>query len=140
MIRGVRGAISVEANTVEAIREATRRLLTELVERNRIRLEDIASVFFTGTPDLDVEVPARGAREMGWTLIPMFCMREMEVQDGLPRCIRVLAHINTDKSQTEIIHVYLGEAARLRPDLVQGEENGCGDESSRDRGAEGTGS
>lgn len=121
MVRGIRGAVTVDSNTMEAIRKSTQRLLTEVVEQNQLVLDDIASVFFTGTTDLDEEVPARAAREMGWTAIPMFCVQEMMVKDGLPRCIRVMLLVNTDKQQHEIQHVYLGEAARLRPDLSQGD-------------------
>jgi len=75
-------------------------------------------VFFTGTTDLDKEVPARAARDMGWTSIPMFCMQEMMIKDSLPFCIRVMIHVNTNLHQSEIQHVYLGGAARLRPDLT----------------------
>ena len=120
MVRGIRGAITVDSNTKAAIREATECLLSVIVERNQIHLEDIASVFFTGTSDLDEEVPARAARDMGWTSIPMFCMQEMMVEDSLPLCIRVMIHVNTNKQQLETQHVYLGKAARLRPDLTQG--------------------
>lgn len=120
MMRGIRGAITVEANTAEAIRSATQKLLNTLVEWNALPLEDIVSVFFTATTDLDEEVPARAARELGWTSVPLFCMQEMATKNGLPRCIRVLAHVNTEKSQQAIKHVYLGEAVRLRPDLAQG--------------------
>lgn len=119
-MRGIRGAITVEANTAEAIRSATQKLLNTLVEWNAIQVEDIVSVFFTATTDLDEEVPARGAREMGWTSVPLFCMQEMSAKNALPRCIRVLAHVNTKKSQNAIKHVYLGDAVRLRPDLAQG--------------------
>jgi len=120
MMRGIRGAVTVEENTAEAIRQATRQLLDALTERNAIRTEDIVSVFFTVTADLDAEPPARGAREMGWTLVPMFCVQEMAAQNGLPRCIRALIHVNTDKTQQDVKHVYLGEAVKLRPDLAQG--------------------
>lgn len=120
MMRGIRGAITVESNTAAAIRQATQHLLRTLVEENALRMEDIVSAFFTGTKDLDAEAPARAAREIGWTLIPMFCMQEMATQNGLPRCIRVLVHVNSDESQQDIRHIYLGEAARLRPDLAQG--------------------
>lgn len=120
MVRGIRGAVTVDANTVEAIREATQRLLKTIAERNGLAPGDIVSVFFTGTTDLNAEVPARAAREMGWHAVPMFCMQEMRVRDSLPRCIRVMLHVNTHKSQDEIYHVYLGDAARLRPDLSQG--------------------
>ena len=139
MVRGIRGAVTIPANTKEAIREATQRLLQAMVERNHLVLDDLASAFFTATPDLDAEVPARAAREMGWTAVPLFCMQEMAVQNGLPRCIRVMLHVNTNKHSHEIQHVYLGEAASLRPDLVQGgTEDGRRDATSGHRGTEGT--
>ena len=119
MVRGVRGAITVGSNTAEAIREASRRVLTTIVDENDIELDQIASVIFSATKDLDVETPAFGAREMGWTAIPLFCTQEMEVPEGLARCIRVLIHVNTDKPQDEIRHVYLDGAVVLRPDIAE---------------------
>ena len=120
MVRGVRGAITVESNTVEAIRTATCRLLTTIVDHNRIESEEIASVIFTATKDIDAESPAYGARQMGWTSIPLFCAQELEVPDTLAMCIRVLVHVNTDKSQDEMRHVYLDGAVTLRPDIAEG--------------------
>ena len=138
MVRGIRGAVTVDSNTAEAIQEATKRLLTAIIECNQIRLEDIASAFFTGTTDLNVEVPARAARDLGWTMVPMFCMQEMMARDSLPRCIRVMLHVNTDKTQDNIQHVYLGEAASLRPDLVEGGHDGGRNASAGHGGTEGT--
>ncbi len=120
MVRGVRGAITVESNTAEAIREASRRLLSTIVDHNRIELGQIISVIFSATKDLDVETPAYGARRMGWTSIPLFCTQEMEVPNALARCIRVLVHVNSEKSQDEIRHVYLDGAVVLRPDIAEG--------------------
>ena len=120
MVRGIRGAITVESNTAEAIRSAAHRLLTTIVARNGIELEQIASVIFSATKDIDAETPAFEARQMGWTSVPLFCTQEMEVPDGLARCIRVLIHVNTDKSQDEIRHVYLDGAVVLRPDIAKG--------------------
>lgn len=118
MVRGVRGAITVESNTAEAIRRAVHRLLAAMVARNGIEQEEIASVIFSTTKDIDAETPAFGARQMGWTSIPLFCTQEMEVPEVLARCIRVLIHVNTDKSQDEIRHVYLDGAVALRPDIA----------------------
>ncbi len=120
MVRGVRGAITVELNSADAIGEASRRLLSAIVDANRIELEQIASVIFSATKDLDAETPALGARQMGWTSIPLFCTQEMEVPDGLPRCLRVLVHVNTEKPQDEMRHVYLDGAVVLRPDIAEG--------------------
>ncbi len=119
--RGIRGAITVEENTVEAIKAAVRALLEQIVEANAADMADIASVIFTATPDLDAVYPAVAAREMGWNNIPLLCMQEMNVQGSLPRCIRVLIHWNTERPQADIQHIYLGDARVLRPDLASGE-------------------
>jgi chorismate mutase len=117
--RGIRGAISVDDNTAESIIAATRELLERIVSANGVAVEDVASVIFTATPDLDAAYPARAAREMGWVHTPLLCMQELSVEDGLPRCIRVLLHWNTDLTPEQIQHVYLGHARVLRPDLVE---------------------
>lgn len=116
-MRGVRGATTVVNNTKKEILQATTELLQAVVARNNIQVEDIVSILFTVTSDLNAEFPARAAREMGWTFVPVICAREIEVPGSLPRCIRILMHINTDRSQNEIVHVYLNEAVRLRTDL-----------------------
>ena len=120
MVRGIRGAITVKTNTDQAIRESTCQLLAKIVEQNNIELGQIVSVIFSATKDLDAETPAYGARLMGWTSIPLFCTLEMEVPNTLTKCIRVLLHINTDKSQEDIQHIYLEGAKVLRPDLTEG--------------------
>ena len=114
--RGVRGAITVETNDAEAIWAATRELLETIVAANGIETDDLASVIFTVTADLDAAFPARAAREIGWTQVPLLDTT-VSVPDSLPRCIRVLLHWNTDKRQDEIKHVYLRGARVLRPDL-----------------------
>lgn len=116
--RGIRGAIAVEVNQAEAIVTATRKLLECMVTVNQIAAGDVASVIFSTTPDLDADVPARAAREMGWHNVPLLCLQEMHVPGSLPCCIRILIHWNTDRSAKEIQHVYLGEARSLRPDLA----------------------
>lgn len=116
-MRGIRGAISVAEDTKEAICGATKELLYKIAEENQLILEDIASVLFTVTQDLAADFPAYAAREMGWTNIPLICMKEIEVPGSLPRCIRVLLHVNTAKVQAEMKHVYLREARALRSDL-----------------------
>jgi chorismate mutase len=113
--RGVRGATTATANTSEAICSATQELLSRLIDANEIPIEEIASAFFTVTDDLDAEYPALAAREMGWSYVPLLCAREMPVLDSLARCIRVLLHVNTEKTQQQICHVYLGKAVILRP-------------------------
>ncbi len=119
--RGVRGATTAEANTAPEIQAATRELLTAVVTANHIAVEDIVSVVFTATSDLDAAYPAVAAREMGWVETPLLCMQEMRVIGSLSSCIRVLLHWNTDREPSEVTHVYLREARRLRPDLDRGD-------------------
>ena len=118
-IRGIRGAITVSADEPDLILEATRELLEAILDSNeRMFPEDVASALFTVTDDLASTFPAQGARQMGWGLVPMLCAREIPVPESLPRVIRVLVHWNTEIPQSEITHVYLRDAVRLRPDLV----------------------
>jgi chorismate mutase len=93
-----------------------------MLSANEIETENIASIFFTTSPDLNADYPAYVLREMGYLQIPLMCATEIDVPGGLPRVIRVLIHLNTDKKQSEIRHLYLGEAARMRPDLNGGNE------------------
>jgi chorismate mutase len=120
--RGVRGAICAEGNSERAILEATEKLLKEMVAVNAIKLEDIAAVIFTATPDLDAAYPARAARNMGWITVPLSCMQEMNVKGSMSHCLRVLILWNTDLQADQIEHVYLGQAALLRTDLTRKEE------------------
>jgi chorismate mutase len=117
--RGIRGAITVEVNDPGAIIAATRELLERIVFVNGLLVEDIASVIFTATPDLDAVHPAQAAREMGWVSTPLLCMQEMAVKGSLPRCIRVLVLWNTKLPSEQVRHVYLGGARALRPDLTE---------------------
>lgn len=118
-IRGIRGAITVTADEPELILQATRELLEEiLVENPGMRPEDVASAVFTVTSDVTSTFPAQAAREMGWDFVPMLCACEIPVPGSLSRVIRVLVHWNTEIPQSEIKHVYLREAVKLRPDLV----------------------
>ncbi|MEW6541279.1 MAG: chorismate mutase [Bacillota bacterium] len=118
-VRGIRGANTVEDNTRAAIFQATRELLETVVRDNELQLEDIVSVFLTLTPDLDADFPATAARDMGWDRVPLLCATEINVPGAMPRCLRVLMHVHTGRSQNEIKHVYLGRTAALRPDLSQ---------------------
>lgn len=118
-IRGVRGATTVNADQPDQILAATRELLEAILDANAgMRPEDIGSAIFTVTEDLSATFPAQAARQMGWGLVPMLCAREIPVPGSLPRVIRVLVHWNTGRLQHEIVHVYLRESTRLRPDLV----------------------
>jgi chorismate mutase len=117
-VRGVRGAVVAEQDQPEAILSATRELLEALAAANPgLEPQDMASVFFTVSPDLHSAYPALAARRMGWTEVPLLCAVEIDVSESLPRCIRVLLHWNTERPQRDIQHVYLGKAAALRPDL-----------------------
>jgi chorismate mutase len=114
LVRGIRGATTVPNNTREEIISATQELLSEMVKANRVKVEDIVSVVFTMTRDLNAEFPAAAAREMGWDQTPLLCTNEIEVPKSLPKCIRVLMHINSDKEQSAIKHIYLKDAVNLR--------------------------
>lgn len=112
-MKALRGAITVPANTTAAIGEATRELLTCLVDRNDLQVDEIVSVFFTLTPDLNACFPAGAAREMGWD-VPMLDTQEIDVPGALPSCIRVLVHVDISRRPR---HAYLRGAIALRPDL-----------------------
>lgn len=117
--RGIRGAVSVEANTSEAILARTAELLKAIVSANNIRPEDVVSAFFTATPDLTAEYPAVAARrDLGWHDVALMCGQEMAVPGSLSMCIRVLIHWNTALRSDEIQHIYLRDAAVLRPDRL----------------------
>lgn len=116
MCRGVRGAITVDSNNEDEILEATRELLQAIIAANQIKVEDVASAYFTTTSDLTATYPAYAARQLGWYDAALLCGHEMNVPGGLSRCVRVLIHWNTTKPANEIIHVYLREARSLRPD------------------------
>ncbi|MCA9054291.1 MAG: chorismate mutase [Planctomycetaceae bacterium] len=117
-VRGIRGATSVPENTSEQMLEATRELLAEILRANGLTgFEDIVSAIFTTTPDLTAAFPAEAARGLGMSHVPLLCASEIAVPHGMPRCIRVLLHVNTPRSQHEVVHVYLREAKKLRPDM-----------------------
>jgi chorismate mutase len=117
-VRGIRGATTATEDQSEAILSATRELLGAIQTANpTLDPADLASAIFTVTGDLAAAYPAKAARKLGWTAVPLMCAREIPVPGSLPRCIRVLLHWNTDLTQSAIRHVYLSEAAKLRPDL-----------------------
>jgi chorismate mutase len=121
-VRGIRGAITASNNTPAAIISATDKLLRDMIAANAVRAEEVASVFFTTTPDLNGEFPAAAARALGWQKVPLLCATEIDVPGRLQSCIRVLMLVNTEVAQADVRHVYLDGAARLRPDL-SGEES-----------------
>jgi chorismate mutase len=115
--RGVRGATTTNENSAEAIWSATRELLEAIIAANQIDEDDVASVIFTATPDLNAAYPAKAARDLGWTQVALMGCQEMAVPGGLRRCIRVLIHWNTPKRNADLRHIFLREAVALRPDL-----------------------
>ncbi|MDQ6660324.1 MAG: chorismate mutase [Chloroflexota bacterium] len=121
--RGIRGATTVEHNDREEILEATTELLQLLIERNDLHPENIASAIFTVTEDLDAEFPAFAARYLGWTENALMCGREIPVPNSLSKCIRVLLHVNTTRSLSEIQHVYIRGAVNLRPKIQPDSHN-----------------
>ena len=118
MNRGIRGATTVTRNDEQEIVQETLRLLEEMVRRNELQPEYISNIWITMTQDLDATFPAKAIRQLeGWDLVPLMCSVEIPVQGSLPRCIRFMVQVNTDKSQSEITQVELNEAKGLRPDL-----------------------
>ena len=118
-VRAIRGANQATANTAEAIGVATQDLLREMLMANRLSSADVISVIFTVSPDLDAAFPAGSARELGFTEVPLICAVEIDVPGALERTIRVMAHVETALSKSEIAHIYLGEAKSLRRDIAQ---------------------
>ncbi len=117
--RGIRGAVTVDANTERAIMDATSELLDKMVRANSVDADDIAGVLFTVTPDLTACFPAEAGRRLsGWSQVPLLCAQEIPVPGALPRCVRVLMLVNTTKTAGEVQHVYLRGAEQLRPDLT----------------------
>jgi chorismate mutase len=122
MVRGVRGAVQVKKNLKKDIFAATQKLLGKIAQENNIDRQDIASIFLTATPDLNADFPAYAVREMGWNSVPLLCAQEMDVPGAMKKVIRVLVHVNCDKSQHEIKHQYLGATQKLRKDLSGGKK------------------
>jgi chorismate mutase len=118
-VRAVRGAVQVERDEREHLLECVRELLTGILDRNDLTSQDLISVLFTATRDLVAEFPAVAARELGISDVPLLCAQEIQVEGAMPRVVRVLAHVETDRERARIVHVYLGAAARLRRDIAQ---------------------
>ena len=117
-VRGIRGATTVDSDDPALIRVAARELMEEILKRNQITdFDDVISAVFTTTEDLVSAFPAEAARAMGMNQVPLLCAREIPVPGSMPRCIRVLLHVNSNRTPKEMEHVYLREAQRLRPDL-----------------------
>lgn len=119
-VRGIRGATSVAIDDKSEVLAATRELLEELLRANSLEnsFEEVVSAIFTTTRDLTSAFPAEAARAIGMSQVPLLCATEIPVLDSLPRCIRVLLHVNTEKKQADMVHVYLRDAKKLRPDVT----------------------
>lgn len=119
-MRAIRGATTVPDNQAELILQATRELLVTILESNpTLEPADLAAAWFTLTGDLDAAYPAQAARQIGWQYVPLMCAQEIPVPGSLKRCIRAMLFWNTNLEQQDINHIYLREAASLRPDLLQ---------------------
>ncbi len=118
-VLAVRGAVQVDADERDLILRATAELVTEVMSRNELTTDDVISVIFTATPDLTSEFPALAARKLGFHEVPLLCASEIDVPHALPRVIRLMAHIQSDRPRSEIQHVYLHGAAALRVDIAQ---------------------
>ncbi|WP_209122596.1 chorismate mutase [Alkalihalobacillus sp. BA299] len=118
MIRGIRGATTVEVNEEEVILDATEKLLEEMITKNQIEPEGVAQIIVTVTHDLTATFPAKALRRFeGWKFVPIMCALEIPVPNSLPKCIRIMITADTDIPQAEVEHIYLGKAVMLRPDL-----------------------
>jgi chorismate mutase len=118
-VRAIRGAIQVDADDRDAILEGTAELVTAVMNRNDLTTDDVISVLFTVTPDLTAEFPALAARKTGFHAVPLMCATEIPVPGAMPRVVRLMAHVETDRPRSEIQHVYLRGAAALRLDIAQ---------------------
>jgi chorismate mutase len=116
--RGIRGAIDVERDEKEEILSKTGALLRAMIAENGVKPEDVASAFFSLTPDLKSEFPAIAARRLGWTDVPLMCCSELDVEGAMKKVVRILLLVNTSTPASKIRHQYLGNTPRLRPDLA----------------------
>lgn len=116
-VRALRGATTIDVDSVDEVRSVTIELLREMVDRNDIAHDDIVSILFTATDDIHSMFPAAAAREIGFGDVPLMCARELDIVGATPLCIRVLLHLNTGRSNAELRHVYLRGASGLRDDL-----------------------
>jgi len=118
-VRAIRGATQVDADERELVLDATRELVTAVMERNQLQHDDVISILFTATPDLVSEFPALAARSLGLGDVPLLCARELDVTGGNPRTIRVLIHCYSTRQRASLRHVYLHRAKHLRDDLAE---------------------
>ncbi|MEU9395291.1 chorismate mutase [Streptomyces sp. NPDC101209] len=118
-VRAVRGAVQLERDEAGHMDEQVGALLTAVLERNGLTADDLISIWFTATPDLHSDFPAAAARKLGIVDVPLICAQELDIAGAMPRVVRILAHIETDKPRDQVNHVYLGAAAALRKDIAQ---------------------
>ena len=118
-VRAVRGAVQLERDEAGHIDEQVSALLTAVLERNGLTADDLISIWFTATPDLHSDFPAAAARGLGITDGPLICAQEPDIAGAMPRAVRILAHVESDRPRADIAHVYLGAAAALRKDIAQ---------------------
>jgi chorismate mutase len=118
-VRAIRGAVQIEVDERDAILEGTAELVTEVMARNELTTDDVISVLFTVTPDLTAEFPALAARKIGFHDVPLMCAMEIAVPGAMPRVVRLIAHVDTDRPRSAIQHVYLRGAVALRLDIAQ---------------------
>ncbi len=116
-LRALRGATTVEEDSPDQITERVQALVTEMLQRNAVAHDDLVSILFTMTEDLNSMFPATAARGVGLGDVPLICARELTIKDATPRCIRAMMHLYTERSRTELHHVYLEGARNLRDDL-----------------------
>ena len=116
-VRAVRGATQVDNDDREEILEATAELVAEVLDRNGVQPNDVISILFTATPDLTAEFPAYAARKMGLTDVPLMCATEIAVPRAMPRVLRLMAHVETERARADVRHVFLRGAQALRTDL-----------------------
>ena len=117
MVRGLRGATTVDVDSPEQVTERSQELMRRLMERNDLAEDDIVSVLFTATADVTSIFPATAIREIGFGAVPLLCAAEIAVPGAMSLCIRVLLHVHTTRTKDEIHHVYLHGAQGLRDDL-----------------------
>ncbi|HWG74371.1 MAG TPA: chorismate mutase [Acidimicrobiales bacterium] len=118
-VRALRGATTVDEDTVEQVTERTAALVSSMLERNGVAKDDLVSILFTATDDVHAVFPATAARTLGLGDVPLMCARELDIIGGTPRCIRVMMHLVTSRSRAELHHVYLEGARGLRDDLPE---------------------
>jgi chorismate mutase len=118
-LRALRGATTCDVDTVDEIDVRTQALVRAMLDRNGVDHDDLVSIVFTATDDLHAQFPATSARALGLGDVPLLCARELDIVGGMPRTIRILMHLYTERSRAELHHVYLEGAASLRDDLPE---------------------